>query len=64
MSGLCKTCVNSIWCDTWAEWKCKDLKLRINGDLVNCSTYKKRPKDFKEAKCQCEDCLTNYANED
>lgn len=64
MAGLCATCEKSIFCNTWGEWKCKGLELRVYGDVVQCGTYKKRPKDFKEPKCQCEDCLNNYINED
>lgn len=59
--GLCPTCVNSIRCETWAEWKCKKLERRIYGyaKLTDCKFYKKRDKNFKEPKCQCEDCLKN-----
>lgn len=59
--SLCPTCVHSIWCRTWAEWKCRILCKRIrNPDSVTgCEHYKTRPKGFKEPKCQCEDCLKN-----
>lgn len=59
--NLCPTCVHSIWCGTWAEWKCKKLCIRIrNNNVINkCDDYKTRPKGFKEHKCQCEDCLKN-----
>lgn len=59
--GLCPNCVEAIWCPTWAEVKCKKLKRRIYGyaKLTDCMFYKKRGKDFKEPKCQCEDCLSN-----
>lgn len=60
-NGLCSTCTKSVRCPTWAEWKCLELKKRIyNADkLTDCKFYKKRGKDFKEGKCQCEDCLNN-----
>lgn len=61
--GLCKTCVYSIWCPTWAEYKCVKMNLRFTSYgfsmPVNCNVYKKRDKDFEEPKCQCEDCLKN-----
>lgn len=59
--GKCPSCVNSIHCKTWGEWKCRKLKQRIYGykTLTDCKFYKKRAKDFKESTCQCEDCLKN-----
>ena len=56
---LCPTCVNSIFCPTWAEQKCKVKGQRIynHETLTECESYKKRPKDFKDPKCRCEDCL-------
>ena len=61
--GTCASCKNSIWCPTWAEWKCLILNGRIKGGrdvtVTSCSSYKKREKDFKERKCQCGDCLEN-----
>ena len=58
-NGLCPSCENSIWCPTWAEWKCKVESKRIYSAVTKCDSYKKRGKDFKEPKCQCEDCLKN-----
>ena len=60
-SGLCPSCENSIWCPTWAEWKCKVKERRIYDykTLTKCKSYKQRDKKFKEPKCQCEDCLKN-----
>ena len=59
--GLCPTCKMSIWCPTWAEWKCKVKERRIYDykTLTDCADYKTRGKDFKEQRCQCEDCLKN-----
>lgn len=61
IEGLCPSCANSIWCPTWTEWKCKDLKKRIYGytNLTSCNNYTKRDKNFKEPKCQCKFCLVN-----
>lgn len=61
--GLCSSCVNGIFCPTWAEWKCKKFERRIYGwrKLTRCQFYTKRGKDFKEPRCQCEDCLKNEA---
>ena len=58
---LCATCAESIWCPTWAEWRCKAKEKRIyNADkLTKCKFYKKRGKNFKEPKCQCRSCLEN-----
>jgi hypothetical protein len=62
-NGLCPTCVSSIFCDTYGEVKCLVHKRRIYGykTMMTCGSYKKRPKDFKEPKCQCESCLKNAA---
>lgn len=61
---LCPKCDKSRFCETWAEWKCTAQKKRIYGykkltDPAQCKFYRKRGKDFKEPKCQCEDCLKN-----
>ena len=58
---LCATCNNSIFCPTWAEWKCLAQKRRVYeyAEMTECKDFKKRPADFKERKCQCEDCLRN-----
>ena len=62
-TGLCPTCIHSCWCPTWAEYRCfaKEIRLSEYGipQLTECSEYKKRGKDFKEPKCQCENCLEN-----
>lgn len=62
-TGLCPTCIHSCWCPTWAEYRCfaKEIRLSEYGipQPTECSEYKKREKDFKEPKCQCEDCLDN-----
>ena len=59
--SLCPSCANSIRCDTWAEWRCKKYEKRIYNytAITKCKLYSKRPKNFKEPKCQCEDCLKN-----
>lgn len=56
---LCSSCVNSIWCPTWAEWKCKNFEKRIYELISKCNGYKKRDKNFKEPECRCKDCLKN-----
>lgn len=58
---LCPTCGNSIYCPTWSEVKCTVKEKRIYGykTMTVCGSYKKRPKDFKEPRCRCEDCLKN-----
>lgn len=62
-NGLCPNCVNSVQCPTWGEYKClkKEVRLSQYGfkQPTSCRDYKKRGKDFKERKCQCEDCLKN-----
>ena len=58
---LCATCVNSIRCPTWAEWRCKKFERRIQGykSMPRCKFYAKRPANFKEPRCQCRFCLEN-----
>ncbi len=64
MADLCLTCENCIECGTWGEKKCKELKIRIYSEINNCKHHKKRGKNFKEPKCQCEDCLKNVEGEE
>lgn len=63
--GLCPNCTHSVWCPTWAEYKCLEKEIRFTQygfeQPTTCSDYKKRDKSFKERKCQCEDCLKNEA---
>lgn len=61
--GSCPTCANSIRCETWTEFKCLVNKHRYSYSepVTICDSYEKRGSDFKESKCQCEDCLTNVA---
>ncbi len=58
-NGLCVTCDKSIWCPIWTEMKCLAQKKRVYdyAEITSCKDYKKRSKDFKDRKCQCEDCL-------
>jgi hypothetical protein len=58
---FCPSCTQSIFCPTWSEYKCRALERRIYNyaSLTECKFYKKRGKDFKEPRCQCEDCLKN-----
>lgn len=58
---LCPNCVNSVRCETWAEWKCKAYEKRVYDydTLTNCKSFKLRDKNFKDPKCQCDDCLKN-----
>lgn len=55
----CPTCANSIFCPTWAEWKCLKLKKRVydKNERENCQYYQKRSKGAEEPQCHCEDCL-------
>lgn len=60
---LCPMCIHSAWCPTWSEYKClkKEIRFTCYGfkQPMKCTEYVKRGKDFKEQKCQCEDCLKN-----
>ena len=59
--SLCMSCVNSIFCKTWTEYKCtvREKRMYDYESITKCKQYSKRPKDFKERKCQCENCLNN-----
>lgn len=63
MADLCLTCEHKRSCDTWGEKKCKTLKTRIYSEIETCKHYKKRDKNFKEPKCQCDDCLSRGEEE-
>lgn len=56
MTKLCDVCENSRFCSVWGETKCVALKQRIYNTIEKCDSYKRRPKNFVEPKCQCEDC--------
>ena len=60
---LCSNCVSGRWCPTWAERKCVKRALRFSSwghaTPISCPDYKKRDKNFKEPRCQCDDCLKN-----
>lgn len=62
---LCAKCANSIFCETWAEWKCKKYERRIYeyAEMTECEGFKKRGRDFKEPRCRCEDCLKSCGDE-
>ena len=49
--GLCPSCVYSVWCPTWAEYKCLEKKIRFTQygfkQPTTCDSYKKRDKNFK-----------------
>lgn len=53
----CKNCSNSIFCDTWGEWKCVTRTLRYSEPVEDCEDFVKRSAGWKEKKCQCKDCL-------
>lgn len=61
--SLCASCTMSIYCPTWSERKCIKRAVRFSSygysPPAKCSDYKKRDKNFKEPRCQCEDCLRN-----
>lgn len=60
---LCASCSSSIWCDTWGEFKCSVKERHITGPKTVCASYTKRPKNWKEMPCRCEDCLKNMEEE-
>lgn len=59
----CGKCTNGILCGTWGEYKCKVKKERVHGDISECSDFKRRDKNFKEPKCQCDDCMSQSTEE-
>ena len=60
---LCPSCVHSILCNTWGQFKCRAGATYVYKDMTDCRSYKKRPKDFKETDCQCEDCMARSKEE-
>jgi hypothetical protein len=59
LNTICNTCNNSIWCDTWGEFKCTAKKRYIYSEVAECEDYTKMAKNTKQQFCQCEDCLKN-----
>lgn len=58
-NNLCGSCSSGIWCGTWGQWKCSMKKRRIYETLTKCDSFAKKPKNWKEMRCQCKDCLRN-----
>jgi hypothetical protein len=56
---LCSSCSASIWCETWAEYKCTIKGRHITGRKTTCASYKKRPSNWKAIPCGCADCQKN-----
>lgn len=59
----CTTCTHSIWCPTWAEWKCVTRKKRYDKPVEDCADYKKRGSTDEMKPCQCADCLAQGGEE-
>ena len=55
----CKNCSKAIWCPTWAEHKCVETEVRYSAPVEDCEGFVKRPENWKEMKCRCEDCQKN-----
>ena len=65
----CMDCENSIWCDTWSEFKCVIKQRRIyepENDALDCEDFKRerRGKNEAEPKCRCKHCLRRSASEE
>lgn len=60
-NNLCASCSNSLRCYTWGEYRCSAKKRRVYETVAKCDDYIKRPKNWKEMRCQCDDCLRNEA---
>lgn len=61
--ALCASCSNSIFCRSWGQYKCTEMKVSFSvyGRPLptKCSNYVKRPKNFTEMKCGCKTCQVN-----
>lgn len=52
---LCETCKNAIHCESWGDWRCKEMKARLpqpNG-VEKCELYKKGE---PQKECRCGTC--------
>lgn len=58
-NNLCGSCSQAIRCYTWGEWRCSVQKRRVYETVTKCDDFVKRPKNWKEMRCQCKDCLRN-----
>lgn len=60
---LCSSCSNSIYCPTWAEYKCTKRAVRFSSYgysmPTKCDDYVKRPSNWKEIPCGCDSCQRN-----
>ena len=62
----CLNCAHSIWCDSWAEYKCTINIRRIYdpaGDALRCGDFKK-DRNTEKPKCQCKTCLARGTNDE
>lgn len=60
------SCVNSIFCPSWAEFKCVERKEIIRNESVcdNCEYFKKRNKDEEIPDCHCETCESRVKDDE
>ena len=58
MDSKIKSCIHSIFCPTWGEWKCVERKETIKDESVcdTCETFKKIGNDDETPECHCETC--------
>ena len=59
------SCTNSIFCPTWAEWKCIEHKEMIRDESIcdDCKSFKKRSKDNIMSECYCETCESRFKDD-
>ena len=65
----CMGCKKSVWCSTWAEFKCTVKQRRIyepENDARDCSDFEKerRGKSEEEPKCRCKHCMSRSGEDD
>ena len=65
----CMDCKNSIFCNTFGEFKCTVKQRRIyepENDARDCPDFEKerRGKNEEEPKCHCKHCMSRSGEDD
>lgn len=60
------SCVNSIFCPSWAEFKYVERKETIRDETIcdSYETFKKRDKDNIMPECHCETCESRVKDDE
>lgn len=60
---LCEKCRNAVFCDSWGQFKCTHLQVRLYGAFLSeeCKYF---AEGEPEKECRCKTCEEQRSNED